>query len=629
MKKIFFYAAHILKGADSAVTNINIIGFCGILIILSSCQKSILEEPNNTGLVDINTVFSNANNAGSMLAANYNSSLVAGWSSNGLGQAHGCLGSYAGELSKGWNWHGSFFIATTGPLANATPGQDTKSGDAVSVADFVSFYPRIRANFIIIENIDKVPNLSVTTKNQVKGEAYGLIAYTYLQMFKNYGGVPIVTHSFLPTDNAAIPRATLQQTYNYIIQLCDTAIAALPATSYPTTLNGKLTQGAVMAIKAQAALFAARPLFNSATPYLDFGKNNNLICFGNAEGSRWNDVINYTNDAIDWASQNNVYLINTGNAGVNAPNPNALADYGTATSTPSNNELLLAYHVDNTTQSAGYYAYYNTSNYWTSSRYNNELIGLLRGHLTNYYKADGTNQSWPKAGDATPRPASDYVTRFKQMEPRFLADFIGPGLHAANNPTDQNWSDSGWNATMFNTGQSFPSGSYGHGCATQTKFYYRAGSRVWFEYPLIRMAELYLNLAEAYNELGDATNALINLNLVHNRAGLPSVVETDQNKLRAIIQREWAVEFFNESKRYYDVRHWKLSNIGTGGVYGPQEEFQFTCNLPSGPSVDIATNLINYWSAVTFTSYWNPKMFLEPFPIAETNKGNILQNPGY
>jgi len=554
-----------------------------------------------------------------MLMSNYNSTLVAGWSSNGLGLGHGCIGSFSGELSKGWNWHGSFYYATSGPVS--TGGGDTKSGDALSVADFVSFYPRIRANFIIIENIDKVRDMSAAMKTQIKGEAYGLIAYTYLQMFKNYGGVPIVTHSFLPTDNAAIPRATLQQTYDYIISLCDTAIAALPPNAYSSTQNGRLTQGAVMAIKAQAALFAARPLFNSATPYLDFGKNNNLICFGSADPNRWNDVINYTNDVLNWASQNNIYLINTGNP---------LADYGTATSTPSNAEILLAYHVDINNNGSGNYLYYNTSNYWGAARYNNELIGLLRGHLTNYYKADGTNQSWPKAGDAAPRPASDYFTRFKQMEPRFLADFIGPGIHAANNPTDQNWSDTGWNSNLFNAGQKFPGGIYGHGCATQTKFYYHAGSRVWFEYPLFRMAEMYLNLAEAFNEYGKTDSALVNLNLVHNRAGLPSITETDQTKLRAIIQREWAVEFFNEGKRYYDARHWKLSNIGTG-VYGPQEEFQFTDSVPSGPAANIPANFNNksYWSAVTFTSYWNPKMYLEPFPITEVNKGIIVQNPGY
>ena len=614
-KNIKFYTLNIIKGIQISIDKIYLPFLFIILLALSSCQKSILQEPNNTGVVDINTIFSNSNNAQSMLMSNYNSTLVAGWSTNGLGQGHGCLGSFAGELGRGYNWHGAYYYAATGPIS--TGGGDTKTGDALSVADFVSFYPRIRANFIVIENIDKVPGMPATLKTQIKGEAYGLIAYTYLQMFKNYGGVPIVTHSFQPTDNAAIPRATLQQTYDYIISLCDTAIAALPTTAYASGLNGRLTQGAVMAIKAQAALFAARPLFNSATPYLPFGQNNNLICFGNADPNRWNDVINYTNDAINWASQNNIYLINTGNP---------LADYGTATSTPSNNEILLAYHVDNTTQSAAYFAYYNTSNYWTYARYNNQLIGLLRGYLTNYYKADGTDQSWPKASDPSPRPASDYITRFQQMEPRFLADFVGPGLNAANNPTDINWSAIGWGGAMYN---STSSALLGHGCATQTKFYYNAGSRIWFEYPLFRMAELYLNLAEAYNEYGDPTDALINLNLVHNRAGLPSITETDQRKLRAIIQREWAVEFFNESKRYYDARHWKL-NLGTSGVmYGAQEEFIFSDSLPSGPSVNIASNLRTYWSSVTFTSYWNPKMYLEPFPITETNKGIIIQNPGY
>ena len=99
------------------------------------------------------------------------------------------------------------------------------------------------------------------------------------------------------------------------------------------------------------------------------------------------------------------------------------------------------------------------------------------------------------------------------------------------------------------------------GCAAPTKFYYNAGSRVWFEFPLFRMAEIYLNLAEAYNEYGNPTKALENLNMVHNRAGLPAVTETDRDALREIIHRERAVEFYRENLRYYDVKHWKDENI--------------------------------------------------------------------
>ena len=630
MKNSFFTLVCLLKYSFlktfslKPLYNLGNIGLLGLLLVLSSCQKSILQQPGTTGLVDINTVFLNANNALSMLMENYRNTLVLGWGQNGIGFASGCLGSYSGELSIAYSWEGPFGYAATGPSSLA--GNNSKSGDAFSVADFASFYPNIRANFIVIENIDRVPNMTIAQKEGVKAEAYGLIAYTYLHMFKNYGGVPIVTHSFLPTDNVAIPRATLQETYDYIVQLCDTSINTLSNVVYTSAQNGRLTAGAVMAIKAQAAIFAARPLFNSTQPYLpNLGSKSNLICFGNADPNRWNDVINYTNDALSWAQASNIDIINTGGVAPNTPNPNAFKDYATATSTPSNSELLLAYHVDET----GEAFYYNMSNYWLTSRYDNELTGLLRGQLVNYYKSDGTEQSWPKQGDASPRPASDYFTRFRQMEPRFQADFVGPGLSSANNPSDPNWSDIGWGGVpMFNVVQNFPSGTYGRGCAIQTKFFYNAGNRIWFEYPLIRAAELYLNLAEAYNESGDPSDALINLNKVHNRAGLPAITETDQTKLRIIIQREWAVEFFNESKRFYDGRHWKISN-GNGIMYGPQQEFQFSCLQTAGTSLNLPTNLINYWSAVSFNAYWNPKMFLEPFPLTEVNKGVIVQNPGY
>jgi hypothetical protein len=169
----------------------------------------------------------------------------------------------------------------------------------------------------------------------------------------------------------------------------------------------------------------------------------------------------------------------------------------------------------------------------------------------------------------------------------------------------------------------------GYGCSAPTKFYYKAGGRLWFEFPLFRLAETYLNLAEAYNEIGNSGEALRNLNIVHNRAGLPSITETDQTKLRTIIQREWAIEFFEECTRYYQVKHWRLANLGTEILGGPVKEFQFYVNIASGGTLNLPTNLREYWAAVTYTKYWNPNMHLEPMPQAEVNKGVVVQNPGY
>ena len=45
--------------------------------------------------------------------------------------------------------------------------------------------------------------------------------------------------------------------------------------------------------------------------------------------------------------------------------------------------------------------------------------------------------------------------------------------------------------------------------------------------------------------------------------------------------------------------------------------------------VDAASNLVEYWSANTYTSYWDPKMLLDPILRTEINKGVMVQNPGY
>ena len=139
-----------------------------------------------------------------------------------------------------------------------------------------------------------------------------------------------------------------------------------------------------------------------------------------------------------------------------------------------------------------------------------------------------------------------------------------------------------------------------------------------------------MNLAEAYNEIGDTQNALRYLNAVHNRAGLPSVTETDQARLRIAIQREDAVEFFQENHRYFDVKHWKHPNIDKGICGGEMRMLQFNIKDTDEATWPYAARWIEtYWDAVAYNAFWSPAMYLEPFPQSEINKGTITQNPGY
>ena len=487
--------------------------------------------------------------------------------------------------------------------------------------------------FIVKENIDKVADMTQEEKDVIKAEVTALIAYRYMGMFYRFGGVPKVTKSFLATDDLTAGRETLENTLQYIIDLCDEAYPGLPA-KWDNANTGRMTQGAVLAIKARALMFAARPLFNSATPYLDNGELNNLICFGNVDKERWKAAIDANEDVLEWASANGVALINTGGT----PNTKAFEDYATATSTPANKEIILAYKNNSSSQDYSTYVflYNNCSAYWTWNRFDSGESGLLSNHIKLYYKNDGTEMSWPSLGDAAPRQGSDWLENVAAIEPRALADIKFAGHDAMNNPGDTKWTSLGWGRNGYDgkigMGDAFPNSvggsDKGQLSGERTKFYYKAGSRTWFEFPLFRLAETYLNLAEAYNEYGNPEKALEHLNKVHNRAGLPSIAEKDQAKLRKIIQREKAIEFFSENHRYFDVKHWKHEDIAKGICGGSMRGFTF--NIKAGATWPYDKSKIDtYWEAEYYQSFWSPSMFLEPFPQTEVNKGTITQNPGY
>jgi starch-binding outer membrane protein, SusD/RagB family len=117
---------------------------------------------------------------------------------------------------------------------------------------------------------------------------------------------------------------------------------------------------------------------------------------------------------------------------------------------------------------------------------------------------------------------------------------------------------------------------------------------------------------------------LARLNVIRLRAGLPAVTETDQTKLRAIIQREWSIEMFDENYRLHDVKHWKLANIANGVLGGAIRLFAFN----DGGGVKQTGNS-NYNDKIIYQAFWSPRQYLNPFPQGEMNKGYLIQNPGF
>lgn len=597
--------------------------------LVCSCNE-FLQKPDTTGTVDQQAVFGSKKNAFSALVSCYRNALRMEIPNSG-GYYHGTLGAISGEVGKGYSWHASYVLAQQGP--GPTPIYTSGNREYDPDAIYGSHWANIRGCYIVKENIDQVPDMTEAEKACVKGEVTALIAFRYMGMFYRFGGVPMVDHAFNATDDMSAPRMTLQATLDHIIALCNEAYDLVPE-KWDAANEGRITKGVVLAIKARALQFAARSLFNTENPYIDNGPHNDLICFGKYDEGRWQDAVNANKAVLEWADAAAVELISTGSpVGSGVANPNAFEDYATAASLPGSREVILAFKMDDTSKNDPIVSYLNCSSNTTSNyRYDTDASGVLTNFIENYYLADGSDIDWPKVGESAPRPGAEYRAIVTNLEPRALADIKWGGYDAANNPNVYSWQNAGWGRGGYNADKDklsvFPDPiSLERGCGERTKFYYLAGTRAWCEIPLFRLAENYLNLAEAYNELGQTDDALYNLNCVHNRAGLPKITERDQAKLRQIIQRETYIEFFQENRRLFNSKHWLTAGSVCGG---PMRMLQF--NIPDNDSATwpyAASWIEQYWDSVVYDFYWDNKMFLDPLPQSEIDKGFAVQNPGY
>lgn len=95
-------------------------------------------------------------------------------------------------------------------------------------------------------------------------------------------------------------------------------------------------------------------------------------------------------------------------------------------------------------------------------------------------------------------------------------------------------------------------------------------------YPLMRLAELYLVRAEANIEWagGDLALAKSDIETIRNRAGMPALENgLDRAALRKALRYERMVELCNEGFRWFDIRRWDIAEkVVSGVLYAPADD---------------------------------------------------------
>ena len=89
-----------------------------------------------------------------------------------------------------------------------------------------------------------------------------------------------------------------------------------------------------------------------------------------------------------------------------------------------------------------------------------------------------------------------------------------------------------------------------------TEFYVKQSTNTEI---LLRYAEVLLNKAEALAQLGKITEALVPLNQVRARVGLPAKTAANLDDFMKILRKERICELAGEGHRYWDLLRWELA----------------------------------------------------------------------
>ncbi|RYD89753.1 MAG: RagB/SusD family nutrient uptake outer membrane protein, partial [Sphingobacteriales bacterium] len=140
---------------------------------------------------------------------------------------------------------------------------------------------------------------------------------------------------------------------------------------------------------------------------------------------------------------------------------------------------------------------------------------------------------------------------------------------------------------------------------------------------MIRLAEIYLNYAEALAEYGgNDAEAVKYLNFIRERAGIPQYgsganqiqVPSGANLIKAI-RNERRIELAFEQHRWFDVRRWKTVASIMGSMHGL--------------NVDADGNDF-YQRKVVGNHLWRDEYYFFPIQQSEIDRDKeMVQNPGW
>lgn len=504
----------------------------------------------------------------------------------------------------------------TSPWADISRGSSFASNSSGVQNHWQYLYELVHRTNTVIRNVATMP-ISQETIDRVTGEAKFLRAMAYFRMLNCWGGVPYYDESCdINKEFATLnsPRSSADEIRGHILDDLTEAIEKLPVKWDDANL-GRATKGAAYALRGKVYLYN-RQWDEAASDFEEivYNRTNN---YSYALHDSYDNLFRLYNGAHSDEMIFSIQSIDGNTAG------HAL-DIVSYFGNKSTMRLIAGNAIVPSTTLADMYE--NTDG--SPFDWDDVFPGFNSGDETFRRKclSVAIDQSSTVVTSTLDCDTTKVMDAYRLRDPRLCLNIITPyshylGTDAASNPMDKQFvladptkggapmeamafirNSEGWNSYFWR--KWIPTGNLDG--------YWGEYNRTPYEFPLIRLGDVILMLAEAYNENGELDKAVTEVNKIRTRVGMPGLnsgatwlAVGSKEEMAGRIMRERAFELAGEGQRYWDLRRW-----------GKLEE-----------SVKNATDI---YGNLMYTRRYQERHELWPIPLVELDRNkNLTQNTGW
>ncbi len=504
----------------------------------------------------------------------------------------------------------------TSPWADISRGSSFASNSSGVQNHWQYLYELVHRANAVIRNVATMP-ISQETIDRVTGEAKFLRAMTYFRMLNCWGGVPYydescdINNEFANLDS---PRSSADEIRGHILDDLNDAIEKLPVRWDDADL-GRATKGAAYALRGKVYLYNRQ--WDEAASDFEEIVYNRTNDYGYALHDSYDNLFRLYNGAH---SNEMIFSIQSIDGNTSGYALDIVSYFGNK----STMRLIAGNAIVPSTTLADMYE--NTDG--SPFDWDDVFPGFNAGDETFRRKclSVAIDQSSTVVTSTLDCDTTKVMDAYRLRDPRLCLNIITPYSHylstdAASSPMDKQFvladptkggapmeamafirNSEGWNSYFWR--KWIPTGNLDG--------YWGEYNRTPYEFPLIRLGDVILMLAEAYNEKGETDKAVTEVNKIRARVGMPGLnsgatwlAVGSKEEMAERIMRERAFELAGEGQRYWDLRRW-------------------------GKLKESVKNATDIYGNLMYTRSYQERHELWPIPLVELDRNkNLTQNTGW